>query len=272
MPFYLFFLKELFPHQFSKRLVQTYSSICLLLYAIVVFAPTEIVSQTTFLGLFLTILGLFYSVFALLKSVLNKEGLAVSLFWIQIFLLVTAINDTLLLYGLVHTALVLKYSYLSTVLFQSLLLASFFAKTFIKNETLSNELASLNDSLERTVTIRTKEFKEANQIAEEGNQWKDKFISLVAHDLRSPLSTVYSALTIVDDEETLKEEKSHLLKQIFVILENAMSTIEHLLNLSRFNLEKGSIHLQITKIYVLESLNQLLESFQIEVQKKESRN
>lgn len=268
MPFYLFFLKELFPHQFSKRLVQTYSFICLLLYAIVVFAPTEIGSQTTFFGLFLTILGLFFSVFALLKSVLNKEGLAVGLFWIQIFLLITAINDTLFLYGLVHTALVLKYSYLTTVLFQSLLLASFFAKTFIKNETLRNELVSLNDSLERTVTIRTKEFKEAKQIAEEANQWKDKFISLVAHDLRSPLSTVYSALTIVDDEETLKEEKSHLLKQIFVILENAMSTIEHLLNLNRFKVEKGSIHLQISKIYVLESLNQLLESFQFEVQKK----
>lgn len=184
------------------------------------------------------------------------------------FLLFGAINDTLYLYGIFKFSLILKYSYLSTVLFQSLLLASFFAKTFIKNETLKNELTQLNESLEQTVIVRTNEFKEAKQIAEEANHWKDKFISLVAHDLRSPLSTVYSALTLTNEEDTTVEEKSHILKQVFVILENAMSTVEHLLNLNRFQLDKGKISLQLTSIPVLKQVQQVNDTFVFELQKK----
>ncbi|WP_244288696.1 sensor histidine kinase [Leptospira levettii] len=182
--------------------------------------------------------------------------------------MISAINDTLNLYGLFQHILVLKYSYLSTVLFQSLILASFFTKTFIKNETLKNELTKLNESLEQVVVARTKEYREAKQIAEEANQWKDKFISLVAHDLRSPLSTVYSALTLTYDEDTPKEEKDHISKQIFVILENAMSTVEHLLNLNRFQLDKGQIHLDLTENNIAESVKQVIETFALELQKK----
>ncbi|TGK93081.1 histidine kinase [Leptospira levettii] len=268
MPFYLSFLAQLYPNQFSKKFIQIFSSICFLLYLAVVLLPTELGSQTTFFGIFFTISGLIYSIVSLTKSAIKKQELALSLLIIQVFILISAINDTLNLYGLFQHILVLKYSYLSTVLFQSLILASFFTKSFIKNETLKNELTKLNESLEQVVVARTKEYREAKQIAEEANQWKDKFISLVAHDLRSPLSTVYSALTLTYDEDTPKEEKDHISKQIFVILENAMSTVEHLLNLNRFQLDKGQIHLDLTENNVAESVKQVIETFALELQKK----
>lgn len=268
MPFYLYFLFQLFPNQFSKRVINIYSTISFVLYSFVLLAPTEIGSKTTFIGLVFTNLGLLYSTICLTRSAIKKQQLAVSLFLIQLFLLLSAINDTLYLYGIFHQTLILKYSYLTTVLFQSLLLASYFTKMFIKNETLKNELATLNESLEKTIIVRTKEYKEAKQIAEDANQWKDKFISLVAHDLRSPLSTVYSALTLTTDKETTEDDKTHILNQVFAILENAMSTIEHLLNLNRFQIDKGQIHLQITQITVNDHLKQVVDTFTFEIQKK----
>ncbi|MCW7503003.1 sensor histidine kinase [Leptospira paudalimensis] len=268
MPFYLSFLAQLYPNQFSKKFIQIFSIVSFLLYLAVVLLPTELGSQTTLFGIFITILGLLYSVVSLTISAFKKQELALSLLIIQVFLLFSAFNDTLNLYGIFQHTLILKYSYLSTVLFQSLILASFFTKTFIKNETLKNELTKLNESLEQAVVARTEEYREAKHIAEEANQWKDKFISLVAHDLRSPLSTVYSALTLTYDEDTPKEEKDHISKQIFVILENAMSTVEHLLNLNRFQLDKGQIHLDLTENNVLESVHQVVESFALELQKK----
>ncbi|MCW7463692.1 sensor histidine kinase [Leptospira limi] len=268
MPFYLSFLAQLYPNQFNKKFIQIFSSICFGLYIAVILLPTELGSQTTLFGIFFTIAGLLYSILCLIKSTIKKEELALSLLIIQVFLLFSAINDTLNLYGFFQYTLILKYSYLSTVLFQSLILASYFTKTFIKNETLKNELTKLNESLEQEVVARTKEYREAKQIAEEANQWKDKFISLVAHDLRSPLSTVYSALTFTYDEDTPKEEKDHISKQIFVILENAMSTVEHLLNLNRFQIDKGKINLDLTENNVLKSINQVIETFALDLQKK----
>ncbi|WP_108959476.1 sensor histidine kinase [Leptospira ellinghausenii] len=268
MPFYLSFLEQLYPKEFSKKFIRAFSFICFILYLAVVLLPTELGSQTTLFGIFFTISGLLYSILCLTKSAFDKQELALSLLLIQVFLLFSAINDTLILYGFFQHSLILKYSYLSTVLFQSLILASFFTKTFIKNETLKNELTKLNESLEQAVVARTEEYREAKQIAEEANQWKDKFISLVAHDLRSPLSTVYSALTLTYDEDTPKEEKDHISKQIFVILENAMSTVEHLLNLNRFQLDKGQIHLDLTENNVIESVNQVIETFALELKKK----
>lgn len=268
MPLYLYFLSQLYPNRFSKWIMHGFASICIFLYSLVIFLPTELGSLTTFYGIFFSIAGLLYATFILFISAIQKQELAFSLLLIQIFLVVSAVNDTLYLYGIIHFQLILKYSYLSTVLFQSLLLGSFFTKTFTKNETLKNELATLNESLEKTVILRTNEYKEAKLHAEEANQWKDKLISLVAHDLRSPLSTVYSAITLANDKDTTPEEKSHIYKQVFTILESAMSTIENLLNLNRFQKDKGQFHLYLEETPILNQLQLVLDSFAFEMQKK----
>lgn len=268
MPSYLLFLYQRFPENFSKPIITFFIISCTSLYIFVLVTPSELGSQATFYGIFLTILALFYSVLCMIHAVYQKKDMAIPLLLIQFFLFLSAINDTLYLYGILNYFMILKYSYLSTALFQSLVLASYFTKSFLKNEILGKELSLLNESLEKTVIVRTKEYKEAKQVAEEANQWKDKFLSLAAHDLRSPLSTVYSALTLITDKDSSEEEKSHILKQVFVILENAMSTVEHLLNLNRFRLDQGQIPIQLTENHFTTLIQTLLDSFTIEFKKK----
>ncbi|PJZ84316.1 sensor histidine kinase [Leptospira harrisiae] len=268
MPCYLLFLTKRFPDNFPKSITNFFVISCVALYLIVLITPSELGSQTTFYGLFFTFFGLFYSIVCIISAVYQKKEMAIPFLLIQVFLFLSGINDTLYLYGILNYGLILKYSYLSTVLLQSLVLASYFTKSFIKNETLGKELTSLNESLEKTVILRTNEYKEAKQIAEEANEWKDKFISLVAHDLRSPLSTVYSALTIVTDKDSTEEEKTHIYKQVFVILENAMSTVEHLLNLNRFRRNQGQFLLQLTDNRLIEITNSIKASVTYDLQKK----
>ncbi|MCT8334816.1 sensor histidine kinase [Leptospira sp. 85282-16] len=268
MPSYLLFLYQRFPENFSKSIISFFIITCTGLFIFVLVTPSELGSQTTFYGISLTIIGLFYSIICMFNAVFQKKDMAFPLLLIQIFLFLSAINDTLFLYGILDNFLILKYSYLSTVLFQSLVLASYFTKSFLKNEILGKELSLLNESLEKTVILRTEEYKEAKQIAEDANQWKDKFISLVAHDLRSPLSTVYSALTMITDKSSTEEENTHILKQVFVILENAMTTVEHLLNLNRFRIDKGQIHLHFSENNLIEIMRSLANSFSFELNKK----
>ncbi|MCW7494605.1 sensor histidine kinase [Leptospira sp. 2 VSF19] len=268
MPSYLLFLYQRFPENFSKPIITFFIISCTSLYIFVLITPSELGSQTTIYGISLTILALFYSIVCMIHAVYQKKDMAIPLLLIQFFLFLSAINDTLYLYGILNYFMILKYSYLSTVLFQSLVLASYFTKSFLKNEILGKELSLLNESLEKTVIIRTKEYKDAKRVAEEANQWKDKLISLVAHDLRSPLSTIYSALTIISDKNSTEEEKTHISKQVFVILENTMATVENLLNLNRFRLDQGQIHLHLSEIQLSEIIKPLADSFTFDLKKK----
>ncbi|WP_210412800.1 sensor histidine kinase [Leptospira ognonensis] len=271
MPLFLAFLSNLYPDVFSKSFNRIISVSCVGLFIFVLIAPTEVGSQTTFIGILLSIFALLYSIVCLARASARRYEFSTSLLLLQIFLFLSAINDTLYLYGILPYVSILKYSYLSIVLFQSLILASYFSRAFSKSETLSLQLNRLNENLEKTVISRTREYKEAKQIAEDANEWKDKFISLVAHDLRSPLSTVYSGLMLITEKDTFedKKEKDHILKQLFLILENAMATIENLLNLNRFN--SGRLRLHLSEVPIWEVIKELSESFSFELARKTLR-
>lgn len=268
MPFFLAFLSNLYRGVFSKSFNSFISVSCASLFIFVVLAPTEYGSQTTFIGILLSILALLYSIGCLIIASSKKYEFSRALLLLQMFLFLSAINDTLYLYGILPYFLILKYSYISIVLFQSLILASYFSRSFAKSEALSVQMNELNENLEKTVISRTREYKEAKQIAEEANEWKDKFISLVAHDLRSPLSTVYSGLMFITEKDMSedKEEKDHILKQLFLILENAMATTENLLNLNRF--KTGKINLHRSEVLIWEVIQELAESFSFDLARK----
>ncbi|MBF0135696.1 MAG: PAS domain S-box protein [Magnetococcus sp. DMHC-1] len=103
-------------------------------------------------------------------------------------------------------------------------------------------LASARDITERkkveAALIQTKEE------AEEASRLKDKFVSLVAHDLRAPLSSIMSLLEFLqeDRENPLTEEQKELLGDVLSSGRNLTMMIEEILNIGR--LKSGKIRLE----------------------------
>ncbi len=85
------------------------------------------------------------------------------------------------------------------------------------------------------------ELKAARRHAEEATRLKDKFVSLVAHDLQAPLNSVSTLLKIaaMDTEEPLPIRHARILERVLETVEGMTSLIEELLNISR--LQTGSI-------------------------------
>ncbi|MBF0426858.1 MAG: PAS domain S-box protein [Magnetococcales bacterium] len=99
----------------------------------------------------------------------------------------------------------------------------------------------------RDITARKKveaALIQTKEEAEEASRLKDKFVSLVAHDLRAPLSSIMSLLEFLqeDREHPLTEEQRELLGDVLSSGRNLTMMIEEILNIGR--LKSGKIRLE----------------------------
>lgn len=106
------------------------------------------------------------------------------------------------------------------------------------NQYLVQELKQINEQLEQKVVERTAElekaFEEINvqkQELEELNATKDKFFSIVAHDLRSPISALagFSEILAGNGKPLPPEKVIEYSKELNKSIKNVLSLIENLL-------------------------------------------
>ncbi|MBF0623543.1 MAG: PAS domain S-box protein [Magnetococcales bacterium] len=84
----------------------------------------------------------------------------------------------------------------------------------------------------------------AKESAEEASRLKDKFVSLVAHDLRAPISSIVSLLEFLRDDQDppLSPTQRDLLSDVLATGRNLNLMIEEILNIGR--LKSGKIRLE----------------------------
>jgi len=111
-------------------------------------------------------------------------------------------------------------------------LKSFYSKREIKEKNI--ELAELNVGLEKKVEERTTQLRELNAT-------KDKFFSIIAHDLKNPFNALmgFSTLLLDDYDAFDDDERKDLIQTMSDASENAYKLLENLLEWSRS--QTGSI-------------------------------
>jgi signal transduction histidine kinase len=84
-----------------------------------------------------------------------------------------------------------------------------------KLQAINNDLMQLNQELEQRVSERTIELENLNHELKALNLSKDKFLSVISHDLRNPLTALLaSSEKLSDDPETLSTSQVKQLSQI----------------------------------------------------------
>jgi len=94
------------------------------------------------------------------------------------------------------------------------------------------QIQKRNRKLEATVEMRTSELTEKNKELSELNNTKDKFFSIIAHDLRNPINVLMGvAELLIERFDTMKEEnKKDYINRIFDSSKNIHALLEQLLN------------------------------------------
>ncbi|MBI3793833.1 MAG: response regulator [Nitrospinae bacterium] len=102
---------------------------------------------------------------------------------------------------------------------------------------LFREIEQKSAELEKMVDERTAQLKTAKETAENATKLKDKFVSLVSHDLRGPLGIAMGLLKLVVKDKKIAENSAKTSEMVEIVRKSMgglLEMIDTLLNLSRF--------------------------------------
>ncbi|NQU51874.1 MAG: GAF domain-containing sensor histidine kinase [Bacteroidetes bacterium] len=120
-------------------------------------------------------------------------------------------------------------------------------KELLKYFTNLASLAVQNSKLYSTVEERTKQLVQVNKKLKELDKFKDELISIVSHELKTPVSIIKTNLWMLNYLNKSKGKKeTHLIDEMNHGLERLSLMINNLLNVSR--IQQGKIQLNIQKV------------------------
>src|SRR6478609_5607272 len=85
------------------------------------------------------------------------------------------------------------------------------------------------------------DIKRRSQELEQLNQVKDKFFSIISHDLRSPINALSGILDLMDRDQIKPEEFSRLVKELKVQFNHTKTLINNLLDWALLQMDKLKI-------------------------------
>jgi signal transduction histidine kinase len=123
----------------------------------------------------------------------------------------------------------------------------------------SKELRELNENLELIVDERTAKTVEYSKKLEEANQTKDKFFSIIAHDLKNPFNTLigYADVLKSDFREYSQDEIYQHLNTIYNTSVNGYNLLENLLKWSQSQTNK--IRFEPKKVNLCDVVNSCIQ-------------
>ncbi|KAF0152298.1 MAG: pas/pac sensor protein [Ignavibacteria bacterium] len=106
----------------------------------------------------------------------------------------------------------------------------------------------------------------SESILRETNAAKDKFFSIIAHDLRSPFQGLLGISSILNEEELSCEERIKYEKKLHEGLKNQFSLLEDLLTWSR--IQRGVLEFNPEKNLPLHDIKEIITHFKTAIEKK----
>ena len=124
---------------------------------------------------------------------------------------------------------------------------------------INEDLVALNRNLEKRVSERTRQLETLNQELKELNLSKDKFLSVISHDLRNPLtSLLLSSKTLNDEIENIDPKKLKMLSGVIHRTSNRiLSQLNELVDWAKKQRQKTTFNPQ--KIKLNDAINEALE-------------
>jgi signal transduction histidine kinase len=124
----------------------------------------------------------------------------------------------------------------------------------------------------RDVTRRKEmeeELQRAKVAAEAANRAKDEFISVVTHELRSPLSSVLGSVGLLEDGEAgpISEEQRDFLHIIEANTKRMAALASDLADVSR--IESGQLQLEMGAVSLAEIIREVMRSTRLQIERKD---
>jgi signal transduction histidine kinase len=235
------FFRQLFPEEYKKL----YTRIVVGFYALVTL-DIMLVPVPVFLGhiIYVDIISfavMITDVALVILAVKRKRQFALLVLFGVSLPFILGINDLLFAMDIIITGYYAPLGYIGYVVCQSIYISQRYAETFRRVEDLSRQLEQNNIELEAKVEQRTQEIMLANAQLKQLNMTKDKFLTIMAHDLKSPLNAAmgFSELLAMEYDDLDDEERKAYSRNILAASSNTFKLLENLLDWSRLQMGRS---------------------------------
>lgn len=240
--------------RFFKRILILLKLYAFSFLAVVLLTPIPYLSKISFYFEFMSVVFVFLGLFSVSLALYFHRKESRLYFFSLLLAIIGGLIDIFLIanpnFGYRPLGLVSLYLFIFP---QTLGVTLGLVRVYKRSESLSKELYKRKEALEKKVKARTLELEKANR-------WKANFVSLISHDLRSPLNSVNQILDVIDFSfsETTAEEKKKFLEICKTGVTQSLRMLEQLLDVSRFD-AFGTKLIQ-TQFSVNDLLNEIIES------------
>ncbi|MCZ8237815.1 MAG: ATP-binding protein [Leptospiraceae bacterium] len=261
LPFFIYFLQSIFPNEVHKIPIKIISFAGIIFVLIVLLSYSNFYMKLIAVYQLLMVVGIIYCIYILIRALLQKREGSVIFFNGSIFLFIIAINDILNQMLIIRTGYYANWGLLIFLFSQTIMLSRRFSMAYYR-------LEELQKSLDLKVKERTIELENAKVLAENANKLKDKFISLVSHDLKSPIASVIGILSILKSEinEMSNEEKLLFIQRAEMSSRNSLNLIGTLLDINR--LQSGEFELELLPYSAFSEVEKVINKLWTQIQEK----
>lgn len=222
----LLFIHSLYPADCSRRLMRALQGICLAfgLVTLVTYARISSLLVKPFHPVIIFIQG--YIFYVLFKAILHKRGEAATILAGLLIFFLTVVNDILHNHGVIDTAYIAPFGFLSLVGSQSLALARRYSQAF------------------STVAQLSAEREEHIQALSRMDRLKDEFLANTSHELRTPLNGIIGLAESLNAGSAgpLNEQAKANLEMISVSGRRLNNLINDILDLARLKNRDIQLH------------------------------
>jgi signal transduction histidine kinase len=126
---------------------------------------------------------------------------------------------------------------------------TYFCIDYIRGNYESEKLSALEKS--KAIELQNSQIVKQNEELEKLNAEKNKLMSIVAHDLRSPLASIQNFLELLTQHELDEEQKLDIENDLLNSTKNTMAMLSKLLDWSKSQLHGVSVHMEYLNVQTL---------------------
>lgn len=208
--FLLLFIHSLYPGESRKEVPRTAGIIIAAYALLVLFSPARIYTQLFFYYQYGVCLPVVLYIFGvhILAVFRKRPGAAANCLGLA-GLCPAIIHDTLFYGHILGTGDWVPFGFLFLLLTQSVQLSIRYSRAFRRVETLSAELAMLNESLEERIAARTADLRQANRELVRKEEFRRRLLSNISHELMTPLASLKMYLIGIMDKVVPADDPRH---------------------------------------------------------------
>jgi signal transduction histidine kinase len=259
--FFLLYIESLFKSEKIELIHKILVIISILGSLAHLVLPTTYLSNTQLLMSLVIFISILYFTYLMVQIIrFKRNGAKIFTLGFSLFAF-CVINDLLYVNQLLDSTFIGHYGFFIFIFSQAFLLSSRFSIAFNTIESLSSELKKAKDILENKVMERTESLQKAIQAVTEANKLKDRFVSIVSHDIRAPLSSLSLTLEYLTKEDGSLQNNKEMLLFSKQNVERLLKMVSEILSYAR--LQSGRILPQYEKRNLKSAIIEIVDKVSI---------